>query len=142
MDELSYIGLFSGCFLGATILPLATEAFVVAMLLGGYDPFWVVVVASFGNWLGGLTNYGLGYLADFRVLEKWFRVSHSKLMRFQQWAERYGSWSALVTWLPFIGDPLTIALGFFKINFYKVALLSFLGKLVRYIVLAYITLYL
>jgi len=140
MDELSYIGLFSGCFLGATIIPLATEAIVVAMLLGGYDPFWVITVATLGNWLGGLTNYILGYLADFRVLEKWFKVNHEKLMRFQQWSDRYGSWSALLTWLPFVGDPLMIALGFFKVKFYKVAILSFAGKLIRYVVLAFITL--
>lgn len=139
-DELGFLGLFAGCFLSATIIPFASEAFVIAMLLGGFDPYWVVVVASLGNWMGGLTNYLLGYLADYAVLEKRFKVDHAKLERFRSWVEKYGFWVALITWVPVLGDPLTIALGFFRVSFWKVAVLSFAGKFLRYIILAYLTL--
>lgn len=139
-EELGYLGLFGGTFLSATIIPFASEAFVIAMLLGGYDPVAVVAIASFGNWLGGMTNYLLGYLLDYHVLEKRFKISPDRLEKFRAWSQRYGIWISLVSWLPVVGDPLTIALGFFRLSWWKVALLSLVGKALRYVVLAYITL--
>ncbi|HRE75834.1 MAG TPA: YqaA family protein [Flavobacteriales bacterium] len=135
-----YAGLFLGCFVSATILPFASEAFVLAMLLGGFDPVAVVLVATLGNWLGGLTNYLLGYLADYHVLERRFSLKKDKIDRFKIWVDRYGVWVALITWVPVIGDPLTLVLGFFRTSFWKIAVLSLIGKCVRYIVMAWITL--
>jgi len=140
-DELSYIGLFAGCFLSATIIPFASEAFVIAMFLGGFDPWMVVLVAGLGNWLGGMTNYGLGVLLDFHHLEKWFKLNPAKLEKFRNWVNRYGVWTALISWLPVLGDPLTLALGVFRVNVWWVAILSFTGKIVRYIVMALIYVY-
>lgn len=140
-DELSFIGLFAGCFLSATIIPFASEAFVIAMLFSGFDPASVVIIASLGNWLGGLSNYLLGRLADLSSVQGRFRIKQSRLEQFRNWIEKYGTWVALVTWLPVLGDPLTIVLGFFRISFWKVAVLSFIGKFLRYVVLALFTLF-
>jgi membrane protein YqaA with SNARE-associated domain len=139
-EELGYLGLFGGTFLSATIIPFASEAFVIAMLLGGYDPWMVVIIASIGNWAGGMTNYIIGYVLDYHVLEKRFRISTARLEKFRTWSQHYGIWLAFITWVPILGDPLTIALGFFRLTWWKVALLSFAGKALRYVVLAYITL--
>jgi membrane protein YqaA with SNARE-associated domain len=139
-EELGYLGLFGGTFLSATIIPFASEAFVIAMLLGGYDPWMVVIIASIGNWTGGMTNYIIGYVLDYHVLEKRFRISPARLEKFRNWSQHYGIWLALITWVPIVGDPLTIALGFFRLTWWKVALLSFAGKALRYVVLAYSTL--
>jgi membrane protein YqaA with SNARE-associated domain len=126
-EELGYLGLFGGTFLSATIIP---------MLLGGYDPWMVVIIASIGNWTGGMTNYIIGYVLDYHVLEKRFRISPARLEKFRNWSQHYGIWLALITWVPIVGDPLTIALGFFRLTWWKVALLSFAGKALRYVVLA------
>ena len=37
--QFGYLGLFVVSFLAATLLPLGSEVFVVAMILGSYDPW-------------------------------------------------------------------------------------------------------
>ena len=133
LSALGYLGLFIGSFAAATILPFSSEVLLIGMLAGGYDLMPCLIVATTGNWLGGLTGYGIGYLGKIEWIEKWFRVSHQKLMSFRHRVERYGSWIAFLAWLPFIGDPLTIALGFFKVRFITVCVFMLLGKLFRYI---------
>jgi len=41
--------------------------------------------------------------------------------------------------LPFVGDPIAVSLGFFKVNVLKVSIWMFIGKLVKYIIWAVIT---
>jgi len=133
LSELGYWGLFIGSFLAATVVPLGSEVLLLAMLAYGYDLVPCLVVATIGNWLGGLTGYGLGYLGKLQWIEKWFRISHQKLMSFQHRIEKHGSLIAFFSWLPFIGDPLTVALGFFRVSFIKCVIFILIGKLVRYI---------
>jgi membrane protein YqaA with SNARE-associated domain len=133
LSELGYLGLFIGSFLAATILPFSSEVLLLVLLAYGYDLVTCLTVATLGNWLGGLTGYGLGYLGKLQWIERWFRISHQKLMSFQSRIEKHGSLIAFFSWLPFIGDPLTVALGFFKVSFVRCAIFIFIGKLVRYI---------
>ena len=58
--EWGYLGIFIGCFLAATVVPFASDALLVGMLLAGGDVWMTVACASAGNWLGGLTTYGIG----------------------------------------------------------------------------------
>jgi membrane protein YqaA with SNARE-associated domain len=133
MDQLSYWGLFIGSFLAATILPFSSEVLLLAMLAYGYDLTICLAVATAGNWLGGLSGYGLGYLGKLKWIEKLFRIPHAKLLSFQGRIEKYGSFIAFMSWVPVIGDPLTVALGFFRVSFTKTAVFMLIGKLVRYI---------
>ena len=52
--------------------------------------------------------------------------------------DRYGIWLALLTWVPFIGDVFTLALGFFKTKPLGTMLLLLVGKLLRFLVWNYI----
>lgn len=133
LSELGYWGLFIGSFLAATILPFSSEVLLLVMLAYGYDLVVCLAVATTGNWLGGLTGYGLGYLGKLEWIERWFRISHAKLESFRHRIEKYGSFIAFMSWLPFIGDPLTVALGFFKVPFARAAVFMLIGKLARYI---------
>jgi membrane protein YqaA with SNARE-associated domain len=132
LADLGYAGLFIGSFAAATILPFSSELLLLALLSSGYGLVPCLLIATAGNWLGGLTGYGLGYLGRIEWIEKWFRISHQKLLGFRQRAEKYGSWLAFFSWLPFIGDPLTIALGLFRVDLVKVCLFMLIGKLFRY----------
>ena len=49
------------------------------------------------------------------------------------YVDRYGVWLALVSWLPFVGDLFSIALGFYKTNPWLTALLMLLGKYLRFL---------
>jgi len=135
-----YAGLFMASFLAATVLPFSSEAVLAAMLLGNHHPLTCILAASVGNWLGGMTGYYLGYLGKWEWLEKYLRIDKSALHTWQERLRKYGVYLALLCWLPSVGDFIAVALGFMRNNVYVVSILMFLGKFLRYVVLAYMVL--
>ena len=136
-----YFGIFIGAFLAATVIPFSSDILVVASLgLGGSIPL-TLFFATTGNWLGGMVSYGMGYLGKWEWIEKWFKVSPEKLAKQQAKVQKYGSWLALVTWVPVIGDVFAIALGFYRVNVYSTALFMLVGKALRFVGLAIIFFY-
>ncbi|MBS1943609.1 MAG: DedA family protein [Bacteroidetes bacterium] len=126
--------LFLASFLAATILPFSSEALLAAMALGPWGTLPLLLTASIGNTLGGMTNYGLGrWIPEGRLMRR-LRVDPAKAERWNALVRRYGSWCALLCWLPVVGDPIAIALGLFRARFGPVLLLMFIGKAVRYAV--------
>lgn len=140
-DLYAYLGLFAAAFGAATLLPLQSEALLVALLLGAAQPAWMLVlVASLGNVLGSLVNWWLGrYLERYRG-RRWFPVSEQRLQQAQRWYGRYGRWSLLLSWLPVIGDPLTLVAGIMREPLWRFTLIVTLAKTLRYTVLAAATL--
>ena len=137
--ELGYLGLFLAAFLAATVIPLSSEGVLVAMLLGGYDPFLCLAVASVANTAGGLTSYFLGYVGKWQWIEKYLKVKREKVGKWKGYADRYGAFIAVLCWVPIIGDILAVALGFWRVNAFRVAVWMFLGKFLRYAAVIYIT---
>ncbi len=118
-------------FLSATILPGGSEAGLVATLsLNQYSVFAVILVATLGNTLGGLTNYWLGWWLPNRT------HNENKGHRAKQWLGKYGYWSLLFSWLPIIGDPLCLAAGWLRMRFWPCLWLILVGKAFRYSLLA------
>lgn len=132
--SLGYIGLFLAGFISATILPMNSEGVLLILLSQDFDPWICLLTATVGNSLGGLTNYFLGKLGN-PLWFKRFGVKEEKLLSFEHRIQKYGYWLAFFSWVPIIGDPMTIALGFFRVPFWKVTFLIVLGKLLRYLVL-------
>ena len=127
-----FTGLFIVTFLSATILPLSSEMFLLLMLSQGYDPLTCLFVATIGNSLGGITNYGIGRLGNPNWLKK-TGVTEDKLLKYNTSISKYGSWLAIFSWVPIIGDPLIICLGYFRVSFLKVLFLLVIGKFLRYL---------
>ena len=134
--ELGYFGLFAVCFLAATILPLTSEGVLLAFLVAGYEPFACLFIATAGNTLGGTTNYAIGLLGNPDKLEK--RIKKYSLERLKSWIDKYGYWLGLLSWTPFVGDPLTIALGYFRVKFIPLFVLMTLGKFLRYYIIIFL----
>lgn len=132
--DLGLWGLFLAAFLAATILPFSSEAVLAAMALGPWDGMALWAVASAGNWLGGMSSYGLGRLGDPQRIARWLRTDPAKAQHWQQRIQKYGSWAALLCWLPVIGDPIAIALGLGRSPVLPTAVLMLIGKAVRYAV--------
>jgi membrane protein YqaA with SNARE-associated domain len=129
--EYGYFGLFLASFLAATILPVASEIFLTAMFHYGYEPLACLAIATAGNSMGAWLNYGIGYLGN----PNWLRKLGAKPEKIAQWKvkiQRYGSWMALLCWLPFIGDIIGIGLGFFRVPWLPTFVLITVGKFVRY----------
>ncbi|MDX9889476.1 MAG: DedA family protein, partial [Bacteroidales bacterium] len=94
-----------------------------------------------GNFLGGLTSYGLGYIGKWEWLEKYFKVDRQKVENFQKKITKYGVFAAAFAWLPFVGDLIAISLGFFKIRPTWVFILMLTGRFLRFFVIILVTLY-
>lgn len=104
------------------------------MPTAGFDPLVCLIVASFGNILGGSTNYWIGRLGNPLWLKR-IGIKEERLRGFENALERYGVFSALLSWVPVIGDPLTVALGFFRVKWWSVLILMSLGKVIRYVII-------
>jgi membrane protein YqaA with SNARE-associated domain len=134
--SLGLFGLFLVCFLSATILPFSSEFILATFVLShNYSATILLFIASLGNSLGGLTNYALGFYGNKLFLKKF--NSSSSFKKINLWAGKYGYWCALLAWLPMIGDPLMIALGFYKTKLIPTIYLMIFGKTIRYLVLIY-----
>ena len=127
-------GLFFACFLAATIVPFSSEVVLAAAAFGPWSNLSLLLVASLGNWLGGLTTYGIGRLGDAHAIARWSRTDPAKVDRWEQAVRRHGAWAALLCWAPFIGDVIALALGVFRVRAVPVALLMLIGKAARYAV--------
>lgn len=135
-----YGGLFLSALGAATLLPMQSEAVLVGLLLGGRPVLLLLFVASLGNTLGGLVNWALGRGIERFRHRRWFPVSEAALTRAQGWYSRWGKWSLLLSWMPIIGDPLTLAAGVMRERFVTVLVLVAIAKTGRYAVLAAVTL--
>lgn len=137
----AYFALFFAAFGAATLLPMQSEAVLVGLLvLGDYPAVWLVAVATLGNVLGSLVNWVLGrYIERWRG-RRWFPVSEAALARGQKGYHRYGRWSLLLSWVPIIGDPLTVVAGVMREPLWSFMLIVTVAKLGRYVVLAAATL--
>lgn len=135
------LGLFVAALGAASLLPMQSEPVLVGLLLLGETPAWLLVlVASIGNTLGSLINWLLGRQVDRFRDRRWFPVPPAALDRATGWYRRWGRWSLLMSWAPFIGDPLTLVAGVLREPLGTFLLLVAVAKTARYLVLAGVTL--
>jgi membrane protein YqaA with SNARE-associated domain len=128
-------GLFLAAFIASTLVPASSEAVLGGLVAGGaYDPWLLIATASAGNILGASVNWALGRWA---AQTRWVQDSRN-LARASAWFQRYGPWSLLLSWLPVIGDPLTLAAGVAGLRFPVFLLPVALGKVGRYLAVFYL----
>jgi membrane protein YqaA with SNARE-associated domain len=106
------------------------------LLSGDYSTVLLIAVASLGNTLGAVVNWALGRGIDRFSDRRWFPVKPAQLERAARWYHRYGKWSLLLSWAPFVGDPLTVAAGVLREPFGAFLLLVALAKTGRYLAVA------
>lgn len=130
--ELGYVGLFIGSFLASTVVPFSADILLIGMLAAGGAPWVIIGVATVGNFLGGLTSYGIGRLGKWEWIEK-LGANPEKIERHKAKIDKYGAWVALLSWVPFIGDVLAVALGFFRVKFVPSAIFMLIGRFARFV---------
>lgn len=140
LDVASYGGLLLSALLAATILPMQSEAVLVGLILAGQHPVvWLLAVASFGNVLGSVVNWVLGRFIERFAGRSWFPASPAALARARRGYAKWGRWSLLLSWMPIIGDPITVVAGMLREPLWRFLLLVSLAKTGRYLVLAWLT---
>ncbi|MEN9560532.1 MAG: hypothetical protein RLZZ502_1743 [Pseudomonadota bacterium] len=122
--------IFAAAFIGATLLPLASEPAVMAYTL--IDPsnhFWpAVLVGTAGNFLGGLISFWMGTWGTERFKPEQF-------VKLKPWLDKMGPSAMFFTFLPVVGDPLTMIGGWLKLPFWPSCLWMLLGKFSRYAIM-------
>ena len=134
-----YLSLFSISFLAATILPFSSELTLAGLIAtSNYDNLLLLIVASFGNVLGSVVNWTLGFYSRNLTTKKWFPFKQVQIEKSSKWFSKFGKWSLLFAWLPVIGDPLTLVAGLLRVKFLEFLILVMVGKVSRYIVIFYL----
>ncbi|MCP5362169.1 MAG: DedA family protein [Hyphomicrobiales bacterium] len=125
--------LFATALVAATLLPVQSELVLAGLYLGGaHHWLTLLLVATAGNVLGAVINWLLGrYLVHFQD-RRWFPVNGKHMERAARHYRKWGVWSLLLAWVPFIGDPLTVIAGVFRTPFRVFVLLVTIGKAGRY----------
>jgi membrane protein YqaA with SNARE-associated domain len=133
-DEYSLLGLFLSAFLSSTILPGTSEVvFVVLATQGDLSAWNLLAIATAGNTLGGMSSWALGWLISW-----WYPLTELSKPAQRLAVERVRHWGSpvlLLSWVPFIGDPLCIAAGWLRITWVGALLFIGIGKGCRYAVL-------
>lgn len=137
---LDYALLFLSALIAATIMPFYSEAFLYVLLQEAPSPLLPIFVATAGNVLGACVNWWLGReILRFRD-RRWFYFSDPQIEKAQRGFQRYGLWTLLFSWVPIIGDPLTLIAGVLKVRFWVFLSLVTIGKAARYGVVAWLAL--
>ncbi len=139
--EYGYIGLFFASFLAATLLPFSSEALLSLMIFSNFDFYLCVFIATIGNTLGSILNYYLGRLGKWEYIEKYLKIKQERIFKIQDKISKIVWLAAFFIWLPIVGDIIAVALGVLKANIYVVIPFTFVGKLLRYMVIAYLSVY-
>ena len=132
-----YLSLFGISFLAATIFPAQSELVLSGMLISEpFDPWLLILTATAGNVLGSLLNWLMGrYLHGYRD-RRWFPVSQAGLSRAERVFKRWGVWMLLLSWVPIIGDPLTLVSGLLRVPLKVFLPIVLVAKAGRYIAIS------
>lgn len=126
--------MFSGAFLAATLLPGGSEVLFVFLLKQAHlSPISLWLAATLGNVLGSLTSFYLGRLG--RLAKSPEDLTKKRYRHALQATKKYGYWSLIFAWLPFVGDLLCVFAGWLKLPFWPSCLMIFLGKGIRYLLI-------
>jgi len=136
MHDLTFSGLILQAFLAATILPFSSEAGLIAALKLDQPIYLSVLACSLGNCLACLINYGLGYAFKDKLHNK-LTASYGGRKALAL-SDRYLNFALLLSWLPVIGDPLTIIAGMLKTDLKIFILLVFGLRIGRYVLIAWL----
>lgn len=132
-----YAGLFLAALAAGSALPVPSEAAFAGVVLTTTDPLWIAItVATTGNVVGSFINWLIGRGVETLKHKRWFPASERQLDKAKVWYHRYGRWSLLLSFVPIIGDPLTIVAGVMREPLWSFIPLVTIAKGARYIVLA------
>lgn len=107
--------LFVTAFGGATILPFSSEAAFLVALSNNMPSLNAMIFASSGNILAIIFNYYLGYFLYEKTKTKLLASKIGK--KSYELGHKYGYTALVLSWLPIIGDPLTIVSGLVRLKF-------------------------
>jgi membrane protein YqaA with SNARE-associated domain len=137
--DYSLWGLFLASFLAATVVPFSSEALLSYLIINGTDAYTAVIVATAGNWLGGMSSFAIGYAGKWEWIEKYLHVNKQSIEKWHNRLYKRGAVFAFLSWMPGVGDIFAVGLGLLKTNIPVTALAMLAGKFIRYVIWGWIT---
>ena len=137
LTSYGYWGMLLAAFLAGSFVPFSSEAVMVALMAAGLKTGQLVIYGTIGNVLGSMFNYGVGRMGRIDWIEKYLHVKPRQLHKVQRALAGHGAWVAFFTFLPGVGEAVSIALGLMQANIIITLTATTLGKLGRYLVLVY-----
>lgn len=132
LKEYGYWGMGILAFLSGSVVPITSEVLLVFFLGIGMNAIGVTLAATIGNTLGGITCYMMGYLTSKQRVQSFFKIPDRRMKRADLMIQKYGYWTAGISFVPVIGEVLLLALGVLRVNRLKVFTVMALGKFIRY----------
>lgn len=135
----AYGSLFLIALASATVIPSQSEGALAALLIMKTYPVpFLLLAASVGNILGSVINWFLGrYIETFRH-RKWFPFKKKAIDKAERFYARYGKWTLLLSWVPVIGDPLTMIGGMMRVPLHIFLAIVAPAKICRYLAVIWI----
>jgi membrane protein YqaA with SNARE-associated domain len=116
VETYGLIGILAATALSDSIIPIPAWP-AIGLSVAFFHPILVFIFAFAGSMIGMITNYYIGLKGIHTLIVRRNPKTEKKA---QKWFHKYGVYALLfLTWLPFIGDPLTIAAGALKMPFKK-----------------------
>lgn len=137
LTDYGYWGMFVAAFLAGSVFPLSSELVMLGLMAADLDPWLLVAYGTVGNVLGSLFNYSIGMLGRMEWIERYLRVKPKDLDRARRFMAGRGAWMGFFSFLPVIGEGLTIVLGLMRANFIISVVSITIGKLLRYALIVY-----
>lgn len=135
------ITLFLLSFLAATFVPIGSEAYFIFLLSESEPIFPLVLVATIGNSMGSVFTFYIGSFGKLSWAQRFLGISPQKVTSWKTKIQRRGWLLSFWCWVPILGDPLALALGYFKVPLKAFLPLMVLGKLVRFGFLSFLWLW-
>lgn len=129
------LSLFLSSFLAATVLPISSEFHLAYLDTKSHNPYLLLLVATLGNSLGGLSCYYLGRLGKWKWLSKYFKIKEETIRKYQLKLHKLRGWPALFCWLPVIGDPIAVTYGLMRSKLFSFTIFMVIGKFLRYLLI-------
>lgn len=134
LPQYGLLSIFVISFLAATLIPLTPTPFVIGLIKLNPEMFWpVVLVATLGNTLGGCVDWLMGYGAKSLYDHSHKNASYGKVM---SWLKKFGPKACLLSWMPVVGDPLSVAAGWLRLSFWPCMFYMLIGRFGRFLFIA------
>ncbi len=135
------LALFTIAFAESSFFPIPPDVLLIALCVGqSRRAFRFAALCGLGSVLGGMAGYSIGFFAFETVGEPLLNLYDRDRHVFDQIQNLYDTWgfwgvlAAAVTPIPY--KVFTIASGVFKFSFWQFVVASFLGRNLRFFVVA------
>ncbi len=131
-----YLILFFWSFVAATFFPISSEVFLTNIVREYNLIIMPVIIATIGNVVGGLVTFYMGWKGGEIVLKKTSEKNKQRYDKASKLVHKYGAFSMILAWTPFIGDVIVLLGGALKLPVIASTIWMTIGKFIRYLIFA------